>query len=60
MSLCFPRTQNRDRGHPATTGYILLAIQFEEHDLIRAHGEKYQSYRGRTSMLLPMMRRSKG
>jgi methanethiol S-methyltransferase len=43
----------------ATTGYILLAIQFEEHDLITAHGEKYKHYRGRTSMLLPMMRKSK-
>lgn len=43
----------------ATTTYILLAIQFEEHDLIAAHGEKYKDYRGRTSMLLPMMRRSR-
>ncbi|HEU5457389.1 MAG TPA: hypothetical protein VFU68_02105 [Terracidiphilus sp.] len=44
----------------ATTAYIVLAIQFEEHDLIAAHGERYENYRGRTSMLLPMMRRSKG
>ncbi len=43
----------------ATSGYILLAIQFEEHDLIVAHGEKYKEYRGRTSMLLPMMRRGR-
>jgi protein-S-isoprenylcysteine O-methyltransferase Ste14 len=43
----------------ATSAYILLAIQFEEHDLIAAHGERYRDYRGRTSMLLPMMRRSK-
>jgi len=43
----------------ATSAYIVLAIQFEEHDLIVAHGEKYKDYRGRTSMLLPMMRRSK-
>jgi len=42
----------------ATTGYILLAIQFEEGDLIRAHGERYQDYRGRTSMLLPMFQKS--
>lgn len=44
----------------ATTGYILLAIQFEEHDLIVAHGERYIEYRGRTSMLLPMMQRRQG
>lgn len=43
----------------ATTAYILLAIQFEERDLIAAHGEKYIDYRGRTSMLLPMMRKSR-
>jgi len=43
----------------ATSGYILLAIQFEEHDLIVAHGEKYKEYRGRTSMLLPMMRKGR-
>jgi len=43
----------------ATTAYILLAIQLEEHDLIVAHGERYKEYRGRTSMLLPMMQKSK-
>ena len=41
----------------ATSAYVLLAIQFEEHDLITAHGEQYREYRGRTSMLLPMMRK---
>jgi protein-S-isoprenylcysteine O-methyltransferase Ste14 len=43
----------------ATTAYILLAIQFEEHDLIVAHGERYMQYRGRTSMLLPMMQKGR-
>lgn len=38
----------------ATTGYILLAIQWEERDLIRFYGEGYTHYRERTSMLLPM------
>ncbi|HEU5349978.1 MAG TPA: NnrU family protein [Terracidiphilus sp.] len=43
----------------ATSGYILLAIQFEEHDLMKAHGDDYRSYRGRTSMILPMMKKSR-
>ncbi len=37
-----------------TTGYILVAIQFEERDLIRAYGAKYQEYRKRVSMLAPI------
>ncbi len=37
----------------ATTGYILIAIQLEEHDLNAALGEQYRDYRSRVSMLVP-------
>jgi len=37
-----------------TTAYILIALQFEERDLVRVHGSAYENYRERVSMLLPL------
>src|SRR2546429_3224964 len=39
----------------ATTAYILLAIQFEERDLIHAHGLTYEKYRRYVPMLIPRL-----
>jgi protein-S-isoprenylcysteine O-methyltransferase Ste14 len=37
----------------ATTSYILVAIQFEEHDLVGEFGSTYENYRRRVPMLVP-------
>jgi methanethiol S-methyltransferase len=37
----------------ATTGYILIALQLEERDLMTYFGDQYRSYRQKTSMLIP-------
>jgi protein-S-isoprenylcysteine O-methyltransferase Ste14 len=37
----------------AVTGYILVAVQLEERDLIRLFGDRYREYRQRVPMLLP-------
>lgn len=42
----------------ATTAYVLIAIQLEEHDLMGVFGEQYAAYRRRVSMLLPLPRRA--
>ena len=36
-----------------TSAYILVAIQFEERDLVRHHGRAYAEYRERVPMLIP-------
>lgn len=37
----------------ATTAYIVLAIQFEERDLLHEHGAAYERYRRMVPMLIP-------
>jgi methanethiol S-methyltransferase len=37
----------------ATTGYILMAVRWEERDLIHAFGRRYRDYRSRVPMLIP-------
>lgn len=39
----------------ANTGYILVALQFEERDLIAEFGATYQDYRRRVPMLVPRL-----
>jgi protein-S-isoprenylcysteine O-methyltransferase Ste14 len=40
----------------ATTAYIVLAIQFEERDLVAEHGATYEAYRRKVPMLVPALR----
>ena len=44
----------------ATTAYILIAIQLEEHDLNAALGDRYRDYRSRVPMLIPGLHRRGG
>jgi protein-S-isoprenylcysteine O-methyltransferase Ste14 len=43
-----------------TAAYILIAIYFEERDLLTAHGESYAEYRRQVPMLVPRFFAKKG
>ena len=38
----------------ATTGYILVAIQLEEQDMVRFYGDAYRRYRQQIPMIIPL------
>jgi len=38
-----------------TTAYILVAIRFEERDLVKAHGRQYAEYRKQVPMFIPQL-----
>ncbi len=42
----------------ASTGYILIALQFEEQDLIASFGSRYREYKAHVPMLVPRLRRA--
>ena len=42
-----------------STAYILIAIQFEEHDMVTLFGDTYRAYQKRVSMILPWLPNSK-
>lgn len=43
-----------------STAYILVAIRFEERDLLAIHGQEYADYQQRVPMLVPMPQRRAG
>ena len=42
------------------TAYILIAIPFEERNLVMYHGKRYADYRRNVPMLIPGMRKGGG
>jgi protein-S-isoprenylcysteine O-methyltransferase Ste14 len=43
-----------------TTAYILVALKFEERDLVAEFGDNYRAYQSRVPMLIPFAKITKG
>jgi protein-S-isoprenylcysteine O-methyltransferase Ste14 len=60
--LAFWSTPHMSAGHLllalGMTAYILVAIRYEERDLVHLFGPDYEAYQQRVGMLLPRMKRS--
>ena len=60
--IAFWATPRMTAGHmllaAGMTVYMLIAIRYEERDLVRLFGKDYEDYRGRVGMLAPRLRRS--
>jgi protein-S-isoprenylcysteine O-methyltransferase Ste14 len=61
--VAFWATPQMSLGHAffafATTAFILIAIQLEEHDMVTMFGDTYRSYQRRVSMILPWIPKAK-